>query len=160
MNNNDKDIYFLKKAIELADENSASGRNGPFGAIIVKDNKIIGEGRNKVVETNDPTAHAEINAIRKACQELNSNELRNCTIYSSCEPCPMCLSAILWARIDRIVYAATREDAARAGFDDKKILQEVKKSWGERQVNSRRIKLDPAWQVFENWINNPAKKTY
>lgn len=160
MNQDSTDKYFLKKAIELADKNSVDGENGPFGAIIVKDNKIIGEGRNKVVETNDPSAHAEINAIRKACQELNSNKLRNCTIYSSCEPCPMCLSAILWSRIDRIVYAATRDDAARAGFDDKKILQEVKKSWGERQVNSRRIKLEPAWQVFENWINNPDKKTY
>ena len=115
----DKNLQYLKKAINLATKGMEANGGGPFGAIIVdKNGKIVGQGHNKVTSTNDPTAHAEIVAIRNACENLNTFQLEGCTIYTSCEPCPMCLGAIYWARPDRIIFAAGREDAAKIGFDD------------------------------------------
>ncbi|HOF08203.1 MAG TPA: nucleoside deaminase, partial [Bacteroidales bacterium] len=123
MNIND-DIYFLKLAIELAKENVKNG-GGPFGAVIVKDGQIIAKGTNRVTSHNDPTAHAEIVAIRQACEKLNDFQLTDCIIYSSCEPCPMCLGAIYWARPKKLVFAADKFDAANAGFDDSMIYDEI-----------------------------------
>lgn len=160
MKKSNKDTHFLKKAIELADEKSKKGNYGPFGALIVKDDQIVSKGWNRVVEDHDPSAHAEITAIREAGEVLVTNDLNGCTLYSSCEPCPMCFSAILWARIDKVVYAATRQDAANAGFDDDKIYREIKKKWKNREIASFRIKLQEAQEVFQKWIDNPDKKTY
>ena len=157
---NNTDLFYLKKAIEIARIKSSSGEFGPFGAIIVKDGSIVGQGWNQVVENQDPTAHAEITAIRNACQNLNTNELENCTIYSSCEPCPMCFAAIMWARIDRIVFSSSGEDAAEIGFDYKYILQEIRKDWDKRKISYQRIKTEEAKEVFQNWKNNPDKKKY
>ncbi|MGC2236356.1 MAG: nucleoside deaminase, partial [Pyrinomonadaceae bacterium] len=117
----EKDEYFMSRAITLAQNGMDSNAGGPFGAIVVRHGEIIGEGSNRVTSTNDPTAHAEITAIREACQKLGSFQLENCTIYTSCEPCPMCLGAIYWARPERVVFACTREDAAKIGFDDQFI---------------------------------------
>lgn len=157
---NKKDLSFLKQAIELAEEKSANGENGPFGAIIVKNGEIVGKGWNRVVRKQDPTAHAEIVAIRNACQNLSSFELEGCTIYSSCEPCPMCFSAILWARLDKIVYSSTGKEAAEIGFDDTEILDEVRKDWKNRKIVSTHIEMEEAKKVFQNWKNNPDKKPY
>ncbi|HMA63116.1 MAG TPA: nucleoside deaminase [bacterium] len=160
MTKNKDDQYFIDQAIKLARERSDSGENGPFGAVIVRNGEIISRGWNTVVSSHDPTAHAEINAIRKAADKLGNNDLQGCTIYSSCEPCPMCFSAILWARLDRVVYSSTRQDAAQAGFDDQVILEEIKKDWKQRYIKSRKIESKEADQVFQNWIDNPDKKTY
>lgn len=160
MRNNKQDLFYLIKAIELAGDKSSGGQYGPFGAIIVQDGEIVGQGWNKVVPNHDPTAHAEITAIRNACQNLKTNILSGSTIYSNCEPCPMCFSAILWARIDRIVYSSSGKDAANIGFDDLEILEEVRKDWEARQIDSRQIKTKEAERVFQNWKNNPDKKTY
>lgn len=150
----------LKRAINLASENSGKGNNGPFGAIVVLNNEIIGEGWNQVVELNDPTAHAEVTAIRNACAKIGSHELKDAFIYSSCEPCPMCLSAIYWARIEEIYYSCSRHDAADIGFDDKEIYDEFTKS-----TNLKRIKLiqglkEEGIKVFKDWKDNPNKIMY
>mgnify|MGYP006298963695 CR=1 FL=1 len=160
MTKNKDDQYFIDQAIKLAREKSASGENGPFGAVIVKAGEIISRGWNTVVSSHDPTAHAEINAIRKAANKLGDNDLDGCTIYSSCEPCPMCFSAIMWARLDRVVYSSTRQDASQAGFDDQVILDEIKKNWDNRSIESKKIESKQADQVFQDWIDNPDKKTY
>ena len=128
---NSEDQKFMKIAIEIAKEGMLAGKGGPFGAIVVKNSKIIGRGNNCVTSTNDPTAHAEVNAIRDACKNISDFQLTNCTIYTSCEPCPMCLGAIYWARTDRIVYACTREDASKIDFDDEHSKRNVKNNVSE-----------------------------
>ncbi|MGB4604478.1 MAG: nucleoside deaminase, partial [Bacteroidales bacterium] len=134
MNIND-DIYFLKLAIELAKEN-VKNCGGPFGAVIVKDGQIIAKGTNRVTSHNDPTAHAEIVAIRQACEKLNDFQLTDCIIYSSCEPCPMCLGAIYWARPKKLVFAANKFDAANAGFDDSLIYDEIHLPYSDRHLET------------------------
>jgi len=157
MNN---DEFFLKRAIELAQENVKKGQGGPFGAVIVKDGKIIAEGTNLVTSSNDPTAHAEIVAIRNACKELGTFQLTDCEIYSSCEPCPMCLGAIYWARPKRLIFAATRQEAAQAGFDDEFIYQEVSKSIEQRQLPTQQLPIEERMKPFDEWNNTNNKIPY
>ena len=126
----------MLRAIELARKGMENGAGGPFGCVVVKDGEIVGEGSNLVTSTNDPTAHAEITAIRNACQNLNNFQLEGCEIYTSCEPCPMCLGAIYWARPAKMFYAATHEDAAKVGFDDQFIYEEIEKPITERKIES------------------------
>ncbi|MFT5763885.1 MAG: guanine deaminase, partial [Saprospiraceae bacterium] len=133
------DKYFMQRAIEIARIGMESNDGGPFGAVVVKDGKIIAEGNNKVSSTNDPTAHAEVVAIRNACAALGFFQLDGCTIYTSCEPCPMCLGAIYWARPDNIFYACSREDAARVGFDDDFIYKEISLSIPDRTLNMHQL---------------------
>ncbi|MBN3035039.1 MAG: nucleoside deaminase [Bacteroidales bacterium] len=151
---------FMRHAIMLARENLATFHGGPFGAVIVKDGKIIGQGRNTVLQDKDPTAHAEVNAIRDACINLDTFHLEGCEIYSSCEPCPMCLGAIYWARIDRIWYAAGREDAALAGFDDEDIYLEFEKPNSHRQIPMEQIMKKEAMEIFRSWNNMDTRPTY
>jgi tRNA(Arg) A34 adenosine deaminase TadA len=150
------DIMHINKAIHEA--NNSDG--GPFGAIIVKDNKIISYGNNKVSVLNDPTAHAEIVAIREACKQSNNFSLEGCTLYTSCEPCPMCLSAIYWARIKDVYYANTREDAASIDFDDNEIYEEVKKDIKDRKIKMTHIDNTNAYDTFVKWKNNSEKIHY
>jgi len=152
---------FIDRAIELAKSKSADDQRGRFGAVIVKDNEIIGEeGWNRVVETRDPTAHAEVMAIREACTQLNTHDLSGCTIYASCEPCPMCLSAIYWAHIEKIVFACNKEDANQAGFNDSIIYSEISRDWKNRSISSEQMSRDEALSVFKKWMNNPNKMKY
>ena len=149
----------MKKAIELSIENINKG-GGPFGCVIVKDNKIIAEGSNKVTTTNDPTAHGEIVAIREACKKLNDFSLKGCELYSTCEPCPMCLSAIYWARINKIYYANTREDAQKIDFDDSLIYSEFKKTIKERKIPMVQMMRSEALKAFELWDRKTDKVKY
>ena len=158
MNIND-DIYFLKLAIELAKENVKNG-GGPFGAVIVKDGQIIAKGTNRVTSHNDPTAHAEIVAIRQACEKLNDFQLTDCIIYSSCEPCPMCLGAIYWARPKKLVFAADKFDAANAGFDDSMIYDEIQLPYYDRHLETINLRIDESLQPFELWMSENYKITY
>jgi guanine deaminase len=151
---------FMQEAIRLAEENSRTGNGGPFGAVVVKDGKIIARGHNEVTSSNDPTAHAEIVAIRKACTELGSFQLEGCEIYSSCEPCPMCLGAIYWARPTKIYFAATRADAAQAGFDDSLIYQEIALDHHQRLIPCEQILPHEAIDVFQRWLANDNKIPY
>jgi len=151
---------FLLKAIELAKGNVKSGKGGPFGAIIVKDDRIVSEGVNTVTSTNDPTAHAEINAIRLACDKLQTFSLEGCQIYSSCEPCPMCLSAIYWARIDKIYYAADKQDATNGGFDDSFIYKELALDKKDRKIQSEQFLKEIGKQPFELWNNKIDRIKY
>lgn len=155
-----KDRNFLLRAIELAAQHSTQGDNGPFGAVIVKDGKIIAEGWNQVVSSKDPTAHAEVVTIRKACQTLDSHVLSGCTLYSSCEPCPMCFGASVWARLDRVVYAETRFGAAKAGFDDEIIYQAIEQGQSQQVIPCEHYPLDEASKVFTNWNLNSNKTAY
>lgn len=152
--------FFMQEAIDLAKKNMESGNGGPFGAIVVKDGKIIGKGSNKVTSDNDPTAHAEITAIRNACKNLNSFQLDGCEIYTSCEPCPMCLGAIYWARPGKVYYAATKDDAADAGFDDEFIYKELATSIDQRQIPMKQLLRDKAQLVFEGWKKKEGKIEY
>jgi tRNA(Arg) A34 adenosine deaminase TadA len=156
----DRDSYFMQRAIDLAEKGIDSNAGGPFGAVIVKDNKIISEGYNKVTSTNDPTAHAEIIAIKAACKKLNSFQLDDCTIYTSCEPCPMCLGAIYWARPKNVFYACKREDAAMIDFDDQFIYDELKKQIDERRIEFKNIMKKEALKVFKKWKEKPNKIEY
>lgn len=142
----------MREAIQLAREGMNSNQGGPFGCVIVRDGEIIGKGCNRVTSTNDPTAHAEVVAIRDACQNLGTFQLDGCTLYASCEPCPMCLGAIYWARPSRIVYAAAHDDAAKAGFDDSFIYQELEKKHEERHIPMYQLLRDEAGQVFREWV--------
>jgi guanine deaminase len=151
---------FMARAIELSIENVRTGRGGPFGAVVVKDNKIIAEGANNVTATNDPTAHAEINAIREACKKLGAFELTGCEIYTSCEPCPMCLGAIYWARPDRVHYGNTAADAARAGFDDSFIYDEIPLAPQKRTIPMEQIMRDEAIEAFRAWEKQVNKVPY
>ena len=150
---------FMKRAIELS-ENSANSNGGPFGCVIVKDEKIIAEGSNKVTFTNDPTAHAEIVAIRKACKNLNTFNLVGCDIYTSCEPCPMCLSAIYWSHINTIYFANTREDAKKINFDDSMIYSEFSKKIEDRKIPIKQMLRDEALKAFEIWDKKKDKIEY
>jgi len=151
---------FLRRAIQLAVENVRQGRGGPFGAVIVADGEIIAEGANHVTTDLDPTAHAEIVAIRAACRRLGRFDLRGAVIYSSCEPCPMCLGAIYWARLDALYYAAGREDAAQAGFDDRFLYEQFALSEAERSLPTRRIPLAEAGDPFALWLDSPGRVPY
>lgn len=150
----------MQEAIDLAKQNLKLKNGGPFGAVVVKDGKIIGRGVNSVTSQNDPTAHAEVNAIREACAVINSFQLDDCEIYSSCEPCPMCLGAIYWARPKKFYYAATREDAAKAGFDDSEIYREIKLPIQSRKIPSEQLMESEANQVFQTWIELEHKTEY
>ena len=150
----------MEEAIKLADDNLNNTINGPFGAIIVKDNIIVGRGANSVASTNDPTAHAEVNAIRDACKNLNTFELNTCDIYTSCEPCPMCLGAIYWAHIKNIYYACDKKDAAEAGFDDAFIYNEFDLDIDKRSIPATQINQNEAKKVFVKWIDKQDKICY
>jgi guanine deaminase len=150
---------YIRRTIELAEGNIDAG-GGPFGALIVKEGKIIAEASNRVTPENDPTAHAEVLAIREAARRLNSYDLSGCTLYASCEPCPMCLGAIYWARIQEVYYASDREDAEKAGFDDSVIYKEIGKEPGERQLRMVRIEEPAAGRLFRRWIEKEDKQRY
>jgi tRNA(Arg) A34 adenosine deaminase TadA len=143
--------YFLKRAIQLAEEGMDKGQGGPFGAVVVKDGEIIAEANNKVTASNDPTAHAEVVAIRKACEKLQDFQLENCILYTSCEPCPMCLGAIYWARPKKVYYALTREDAAKIGFDDQFIYDEIALKMDDRKVPFENLMREEGLPVFQKW---------
>ena len=152
-------IEFMKKAIELSIESVNSG-GGPFGCVIVKNDKIISEGSNKVTSSNDPTAHGEIVAIREACKKINNFSLNGSELYSTCEPCPMCLSAIYWARIDKIYYANTRKDAQKIDFDDSLIYSEFQKNINERKIPMIQMMRNEALKAFELWDKKTDKVKY
>ncbi len=151
---------FMEEAIKLALNNAKTGVGGPFGAVIVKNGKIVGRGSNQVTTTNDPSAHAEIVAIRDACKNLNSFQLDDCEIYSSCEPCPMCLGAIYWARPKKVYYASTKHDAADAGFDDSFIYEEIEKCKHDRKIPFISFMNEESKVVFENWKASSNKIEY
>lgn len=151
---------FLERAIELSREGMRSGKGGPFGCVIVKDGKIVGEGCNQVATTNDPTAHAEVVAIRNACKTLNSFQLTDCDVYASCEPCPMCLGAIYWARPKRVIYANTKKDAAEINFDDQFIYDELEKGDSEKSIVFVHSPNEKAIDVFNEWKNMENKVEY
>ena len=150
---------FMLRAIELSIK-SANGTGGPFGCVVVKDNTIIAEGSNKVTSSNDPTAHAEIVAIRDACKKLNTFKLSGCEIYTSCEPCPMCLSAMYWSHIDRIYYANTRDDAKKINFDDSMIYSEFLKEIKDRKIRMKQMLRDEALEAFNIWDKKTDKIEY
>lgn len=150
---------WMARAIEISEKNISNG-GGPFGAVIVKDDKIVGEGANRVTASNDPTAHAEVEAIRQACKNLNTFDLSGCEIYTSCEPCPMCLSAIYWARLSKVYFANTKKDAAQILFDDDFIYQEIPKAIADRKIKMTQILHDQALQVFRIWEQKTDKTPY
>lgn len=154
-----QDKSFMQQAIDLSIENVANG-GGPFGAVIVKNNKIVATGVNRVTANNDPTAHAEVSAIRAACQKENSFKLEGCTIYTSCEPCPMCLSAIYWAGISRICFANTKQDAEDINFGDKFIYEEIERPVSKRTIPTETFMRDEALQAFRNWEEKTDKVEY
>jgi tRNA(Arg) A34 adenosine deaminase TadA len=151
---------FLRRAIALATENVKSGAGGPFGAVVVRDGKIAGEGVNSVTASGDPTAHAEVNAIREAAKTLGTFTLAGCELYTSCEPCPMCLAAAYWARLDAVYYGASAADAARAGFDDAFLYAELRKDVSQRKLRSMQLLGGEAWASFAAWIASPNKIEY
>ena len=151
--------YFMRKAIDLSIESVKNG-GGPFGAVIVKDGKIIAQASNSVTKNNDPTAHAEVNAIRIATKKLNNFDLSGCEIYSSCEPCPMCLGAIYWAKIDKLYFANTKIDAKNIGFDDSFIYDEIALSYDKRKLKTTQILQNEAIKAFEEWENLENKIEY
>ncbi len=151
---------FMRQAIALATENVTSGRGGPFGAVIVKDGVVIATGANKVTASNDPTAHAEITAIRAACAALGTFSLEGCELYTSCEPCPMCLAATYWARCKTIYYGCVAAEAAKAGFDDAFLYEEMKKPLGERSLPVVNLLPSEAWAAFAAWIESEKKVEY
>lgn len=155
-----RDEFFMRRAIALAEEGMNSNEGGPFGAVVVKDDKIIAEGNNAVTSTNDPTAHAEVVAIRNACKELNSFQLDDCIIYTSCEPCPMCLGAIYWARPKKVFYACDKKDAAEIDFDDQFIYTELDQPIGERSIPFVRLLKEEGKLVFNNWAKKVDKTEY
>ncbi|MBO7256328.1 MAG: nucleoside deaminase [Bacteroidales bacterium] len=152
--------YFMSRAIELAAENAGSVTGGPFGAVIVKDGEIVAAQSNKVTVDIDPTAHAEVNAIREACKVLGTFDLSGCVLYSSCEPCPMCLSAAYWAHIDKIYYAADRYDAAKVGFDDEFIYKELSLPISARRLGLEQIMPEDGLVPFVKWSENNEKIHY
>lgn len=150
----------MRRAIELAQNGIDANDGGPFGCVVVKDGEIVGEGNNCVTSTNDPTAHAEVVAIREACKNLNSFQLEDCVIYTSCEPCPMCLGAIYWARPKQFFFACTREDAASVGFDDDFIYEEIALPIEQRRIKTEYLLREEGLKVFENWANKLDKTEY
>ena len=151
---------FMRRAVRLSAERMRKGDGGPFGAIIVNDGKVIAEGWNRVTSTNDPTAHAEVTAIRRACQALGTFSLKGCEIFTSCEPCPMCLGAVYWARLDAVYFAATRHDAARAGFDDARLYHEIALPVAERALPMTRLALPDALAAFDAWAARSDRVPY
>jgi guanine deaminase len=151
---------FMRMAIKLSENNVTKELGGPFGAVIVKDGKVIAKSANKVTTSNDPTAHAEVSAIRLACKKLKTFDLSRCIIYTSCEPCPMCLGAIYWSRIDMIYYGNTKKDAAAINFDDNFIYEELDKPMNRRQLPIRQMLRDEAQQAFKLWEGSPLKTEY
>lgn len=156
----EQDKHFMERAIELSHHAMNENSGGPFGAVITKDGEIIAEGANQVTSANDPTAHAEVTAIRKACKKLNSYQLEDCTIYASCEPCPMCLGAIYWARPKKVFYACSREDAASIDFDDQFIYDEIKKEVDAREIDFIQMMRSDALKAFKSWEKKSDKIKY
>jgi len=157
---NDQHQKFMRAAIELAQKGMENNEGGPFGAVIVKDGKFIGRGNNQVTSSNDPTAHAEVVAIRDACKNIGAYQLDGCIIYTSCEPCPMCLGAIYWARPDKIFYACSRQDAADINFDDAFIYDEIPLPIHERKISMEQVLQTEGQQVFKNWQEKGDKSLY
>jgi tRNA(Arg) A34 adenosine deaminase TadA len=155
-----RELKFMQQAIALSRQGIYANHGGPFGCVIVKDDEVIGEGWNKVTSTNDPTAHAEVVAIRDACKNLNTFQLNDCELYTSCEPCPMCMGAIYWARPKKVYYANTREDAARIGFDDSFIYDELNCAIPVRKIQMVRLGEEEALEVFAEWYNKIDKTSY
>ena len=151
---------FMARAIELAIENVRSGRGGPFGAVVVKDGQIVAEAANAVTTAKDPTAHAEVLAIRASCAKLGVFELRGCELYTSCEPCPMCLGAIYWARPDRVYFGGSAADASRVGFDDSFIYREIAQPHSARKIPMIQLMRDEALETFRTWELQPNKTPY
>ncbi len=160
MTEDQDDARFLRRAIALGRAHMEAGEGGPFGAVVVCAGQVVGEGWNRVTSAHDPTAHAEIVAIRAACRRLGRFALEGCAIYASCEPCPMCLGAIYWARIERLVYGASRADAARAGFDDAFIYDEIPRPPEARRLPTRRLLADEARALLQAWVEKPDKIPY
>jgi guanine deaminase len=152
--------HFMARAIKLSIENVESGEGGPFGAVLVQDGKIIAEGKNRVTLTNDPTAHAEVLAIREACQKLKVFELKGCELYTSCEPCPMCLGAIYWTRVDRVYIGNIATDAAKIGFDDAFIYDEINQPHAARKIPMIQMMHEEALAGFRAWAEKINKKPY
>jgi tRNA(Arg) A34 adenosine deaminase TadA len=151
---------FLRRAVELAKQNVSNGTGGPFAALIVRNGEVIAEAANSVTTTNDPTAHGEVNAIRKACAALGTFILEGCEIYSSCEPCPMCLAAIYWARLSALYYGSSQQDAAKAGFDDAFLYEEFRKNPADRTIPAVQLLQTEAWQAFATWQSTPTRVDY
>jgi len=156
----ERDEYFMGRAIAMAQKGMDAGAGGPFGCVIVKDDEIIAEGHNKVTSTHDPTAHAEVVAIREACQKLGSFQLEDCIIYTSCEPCPMCFGAIYWARPKKVFFACTKRDAAAIDFDDQFIYEELDKKMENRDITFVPLSRKEALPVFENWTKKQDRIEY
>ena len=156
----DRELKFMQEAIRLGREGMMSNAGGPFGCVVVKDDVIIGRGWNRVTSTNDPTAHAEVTAIRDACQRLQDFQLEGCEIYTSCEPCPMCLGAIYWARPSRVYFAASREDAAGAGFDDSMIYDELSVPMGQRKIGMVCVGKQEGVELFSFWNEKNDRVEY
>jgi tRNA(Arg) A34 adenosine deaminase TadA len=154
------DLIFMQRAIALATKNVRSGAGGPFAAVIVKDGVVVGEAANSVTAANDPTAHGEINAIRAACAALGTFSLAGCEMYTSCEPCPMCLAASYWARMDAVYYGNDCEAAARAGFDDSFLYREFKLERDERSLPAVQVIPEEAWESFQAWMDSENKIEY
>ena len=158
--NRQPNLDFLRRAIALATRNVTSGNGGPFAALVVRKGEVIAEGVNIVTATKDPTAHGEITAIRAACKALNTFSLAGCELYTSCEPCPMCLAASHWARLDSVFYAASAEDAAKAGFDDEFLYAEFRKPPAERSMPAIQSLRDEAWSSFAAWLASSNRIPY
>ena len=151
---------FMNMAVKAAQDNVTANSGGPFGAVVVKDGKVIGVGRNQVTALNDPTAHAEVQAIREACHALQTFQLEDCEIYTSCEPCPMCLGAIFWARPKAVYYACTKEDAAKIGFDDQFIYEQIALPADKRKIKMIQLTLEQADLPFQTWAHSSQKISY
>jgi len=151
---------FMRRAIALALENVRTGQGGPFAALVAKDGRVVAEGANRVTTTNDPTAHAEVVAIREACRKLGDFQLSGCDLYTTCEPCPMCLGAIYWARPARVYYACLASDAAAAGFDDAFIYQEINRPLAARRVPMEQLLREESLAIFSLWMNHENKTPY
>jgi len=154
------DPAFLREAIRLSIEKAEANEGGPFGAVVVRDGEIVGRGWNQVTSANDPTAHAEVVAIRDACSRLQTFTLAGCEIYTSCEPCPLCLAAVYWSRLDRIYYAASSDDAAAAGFDDRHLYEEIRKPSAERAIPMQQALREEALVALEAWVKKEDKIPY
>jgi guanine deaminase len=156
----EQDHVFMRRAIEVAQAGMQAGSGGPFGAVVVKNGKIIAEAHNQVLADQDPTAHAEVLAIRRACQQLESFQLDGCVIYTSCEPCPMCLGAIYWARPRKVFFASTREEAAAIAFDDHFIYEELEKDISRRSIPFQQLPSEEARRLFQDWDDKQDKTRY
>ncbi len=151
---------FMREAIRLAEDGMRNGQGGPFGCVVVRAGEIVGRGNNRVTSTNDPTAHAEVVAIREACRHLDTFQLQDCELFTSCEPCPMCLAAIYWARIPRVHFANTRADAAAIGFDDDFLYEEIAKNIADRRLHMTTLLRDEAMASFREWLGKDDKIRY